>query len=85
MMGKALNSLMLRGAFLGRAEERDGFVEVYDGNWNLLGRLLDGNGQTVSEIEALFPGFQAAWDAVSLYLPLGLSTGRRCATFVFCR
>ena len=67
--GESVEFFDASGAFLGRAEERDGFVEVYDSNWNLLGRLLDGNGKTVSEIEALFPGFQTAWDAVSQYLP----------------
>ena len=64
MMGKALNSLMPR-SFLGRAEERDGFVEVTMVIGTCLGDL-DGTGQTVSEIELYFlvfklPGMQLAY------------------------
>ena len=39
---------------LGRAEVRNGFIEVYDPNWQQLGRLLAGDGATAETIDAQF-------------------------------
>ena len=54
---------------MGRAEVRNGFIEVYDSNWQQLGRLLAGDGATAETIDAQFPGFLEAWDAVKDFLP----------------
>ena len=55
--------------YVGRVETRDGFIEIYDDSWNLMGRLLDGNGLSIDDIDALYPGFKTAWDAVKGLFP----------------
>ena len=55
--------------YVGRVETRDGFIEIYDSSWNLMGRLLDGSGLNIDDIDALYPGFKAAWSAVKDYFP----------------
>ena len=54
---------------VGQVVERDGFVEVYNENWESVARLVDGPGLSLEEIEAEFSGFTAAWTAVENYMP----------------
>ena len=42
---------------IGQVTERDGFVEIYDENWNSLARLVDGPGLSLDEIEEEVPRF----------------------------
>ena len=41
---------------IGQVVERDGFVEVYNENWESLARLVDGPGLSLEEVEAEFSG-----------------------------
>ena len=54
---------------IGSVETRDGFIEVYDADWNRIARLVDGTGVPLSEIEEKYEGFTAAWDAVKAFTP----------------
>ena len=54
---------------IGQVVERDGFVEVYNENWESLARLVDGPGLSLEEVEAEFSGFTAAWTATESYMP----------------
>ena len=54
---------------LASIETRDGFIEVYDADWNRIARLVDGDGLTADDIEAEYPGFAAAWAAVQDFTP----------------
>ena len=65
--------------FLGSWQERDGFVEIYDENWNLVSReLAPGSGLTFDELlkqitadegEEAAALFDAAWTQIEQYLP----------------
>jgi hypothetical protein len=65
--------------FMGSWQERDGFVEIYDENWNLVSReLAPGSGLTFDELLAQITTdespeaaalFDAAWTQIEQYLP----------------
>ena len=55
--------------FLGSLEQRDGFIEIRDENWETVAKILSGDGKTVEQIEAEYSGFQAAWNALKDYMP----------------
>ena len=57
------------GSRIGRVETRDGFVEVYDSTWTLLGRLLDGNGLSAADVDGIYSGFSTALGKVAQFVP----------------
>ena len=58
--------------FLGSVQKRDGFIEVHDRNWNLLGRFVDPDqALKFGEVAAQIDGFSAAWVELSESLPDG--------------
>ena len=54
---------------VGSIELREGFLVVRDGDWNTVARLLNGDGLTIEDVDAIYNGFSDAWDAVSKYMP----------------
>ena len=55
---------------LGVVEYRDGFIEVRDSNWNTIGRFADAsNAKGFDAFADNYEGLEAAWDAVTAYLP----------------
>jgi len=55
---------------LGVIEYRDGFVEVRDSHWNTIGRFADiKNAVGFNSFVDDYEGLEAAWDAVTTYLP----------------
>jgi hypothetical protein len=66
----SLNQLHPYEGRLGVIEYRDGFIEVRDSNWNTLGRFVDiKNAVGFNSFADDYEGLEAAWDAVTTYLP----------------
>ena len=65
-----LNQLHTHEGMLGVVEYRDGFIEVRDSNWNTIGRFADAaNAEGFDTFADNYEGLEAAWDAVTAYLP----------------
>ena len=66
----ALKDLHTHEGMLGVVEYRDGFIEVRDSNWNTIGRFADAsNAKGFDAFADNYEGLEAAWDAVTAYLP----------------
>jgi len=66
----ALDQLHTHEGMLGVVEYRDGFIEVRDSNWNTIGRFADAaNAEGFDTFATNYEGLEAAWDAVTAYLP----------------
>ena len=66
----ALEELHTHEGMLGVVEYRDGFIEIRDSNWNTIGRFADAsNAKGFDDFADNYEGLEAAWDAVTGYLP----------------
>lgn len=55
---------------LGVIQYRDGFIEVRDSHWELIGRFVDvSTAMTFDQLISHFQGLEEAWDSVAGYLP----------------
>ncbi len=56
--------------FLGGAEKRGGFIEIYGSDWDTIARVADPEGLlTWDEVKAAQGGLEQAWDDVEIFLP----------------
>jgi hypothetical protein len=64
------NALSHMRQMLGVIEERDGFIEIRDAQWKVIGRFADPSQATAFELFAPgYEGLEEAWSAVASYLP----------------
>ena len=56
--------------FLGGAEKRGGFIEIYDSDWNTIERVADPDKlMSWDKVKAEAPGLEQAWNDVDAFLP----------------